>query len=137
MLGRMLVAASMVATAISAQAAELDVLRAGAEVFRTARDGANLVENRWTLYPDGTYRGVESLSRNAGRAGVYTETHPSHGRWSAQGDRLCLEGSGLLEGPSACMRVDKVEASTSPYQYSASSEGSGRAWDLFIYPDGG
>ncbi len=135
MLGRMLVAAAMVATTISAQAAALEELVTEADVYRTTRDGANLVQNRWTLNSDGTYRGVQTLSRNAGRAGVYTETHPSHGRWSAQGDRLCLEGSGLLEGPSACMRVDKMEASTSPYQYSASSAESGRAWDLFIYPD--
>lgn len=130
----MLVAAAIVATAAPAWGAELDVLRDEADVFRTARDGVNLVEDRWTLFPDGTYRGVHRLTRNASRAGLYVQSHVVEGRWSAQGNRLCLEGGGLQEGSSTCMRVDRREGSTSRHQYSASSEGSGRSWDLFIYP---
>lgn len=134
MFRRMLVAAALVATTASASAAELDVLRDEADVFRTTRDGVHFVEDRWTLFPDGTYRGVHRLTRNASHVGLYIETHAVEGRWSAQGDRLCLEGAGLQEGASTCMRVNRQGGSTSRYQYSANSEGSGQSWDLFIYP---
>lgn len=105
---------------------------AGADVYRTARIGADLVEDKWVLGRDGRVTGVSHRSRNAARTAMIFFEEPVRGRWEARSDRLCVEATGLVEGPRTCLTLRKVTGTRAEYVGVA----DGRSWQVFVYPAG-
>ncbi len=97
-------AAPLAANALTARVA-------GAE-FRGYFSNGGFFENHiWRLAPDGAARAVYDRRRGAGQHGMYFEAGQDTGRWSVEGDRLCVQFAVLFLGQKRCYSVMALQGS--------------------------
>lgn len=107
----------------------------GSEVHRSARVGQFTRSEVIRLAPDGTFTGVYHSRRPTMQGGYDRRQGTMRGRWSLQGDALCLTGSGLADAGQNCFRLSK--SNSTERHWSAADTRTGDVWQVFVYSGDG
>jgi hypothetical protein len=105
----------------------------GSEIRRSITHGDHYREEVLHLHGNGRLTGNYQVTRSSlPGGGVEHRQGKIFGRWTLDGMRLCLAGSGLSEGPQSCYKLAKTYSGRR--QYAAVNVRTGEIWQVFIYP---
>ncbi len=94
------------ASAAPLAASALPARVAGAEFRGYFQNGAFFENQIWRLAPDGTVRATYHRVRGSSQQNNYSEAGQDAGRWTIEGDRLCVQFTALFAGQKRCYIVD-------------------------------
>lgn len=120
--GALLAAAEAAAAPLAGSALPARV--AGAE-FRGYFQNGSFFENQiWRLAPDGAVQAIYDRRRGSSQQSHYSEAGQDAGRWTIEGDRLCVQFTALFAGQKRCYSVDARQGSHVRLQGPESIEGT-------------
>jgi len=106
----------------------------GSEVRRSTMQGDERREEVLHLHTNGRLSGNYQVTRSTVIGGGVVFRHGNiHGRWRIVGNRLCIAGAGLSEGPRTCYHVAATPGGRR--QFAATNVRTGEIWQMFIFPD--
>jgi hypothetical protein len=111
-----LLVAAFAATALPAGAAPLvaaDIQSriAGGEFRGYFANGAYFENHIWRFAPDGSVRAVYDRVRSAAQQSTVRESGSDTGRWTVEGNQLCVQFQIILDRRKSCYAVDAREGS--------------------------
>jgi hypothetical protein len=98
--------APFAASAASLMAADLQSRVVGAELRGYFSNGAFFENHIWRFAPDGTVRAVYDRTRAAAQQSTVRESGSDTGRWSVEGNQLCVQFQFVLDRQKRCYTVD-------------------------------
>ncbi len=101
--------APLSAGAVSLTPADIQSRIAGAEFRGYFSNGAFFENHIWRFAPDGTVRAVYDRTRAASQQSTVREAGADMGRWSVEGNQLCVHFQLLLDRQKRCYIVDARE----------------------------
>lgn len=127
------VAAAMVASAASAQAAtpQLEALFAESEIRRATNLGWENRDEVIQLRADGTFTGVFEKYRQTSSSLTFRYSGSISGRWTVSNGQLCLEGQGLEHEGANCYAVSKGKFSAN--EYTGRDVRTGDVWEMHVH----
>jgi len=130
-----LVAAIAALSAGAQAAAPSRAMLAGSELRRDYVNGSWHRYEVLHLKADGTFSGNYENATPVTQGNFYRLTGAVGGRWTLEGDVLCLTGTGLEYPGRNCYQLTK--GGYSAREYAGTHTGNGDVWRFFVYPRAG